>query len=58
MTVHTISEHKFNADKLQKFESIACQGNGYMGVRNSLEEEYVKTHRNIFINGVFDAPYE
>ncbi len=58
METYKISENKFNTDKLQKFESIACQGNGYMGVRNSLEEEYVHTHRNTFINGVFDAPHE
>lgn len=55
--VYKILENKFNEDKLQKFESIACQGNGYIGVRNSLEEEYVNTHRNTFINGVFNAPY-
>ena len=54
--VYKISENQFNAEKLQKFESIACQGNGYIGVRNSLEEEYVNTHRNTFINGVFNAP--
>ncbi len=41
--VYKISENQFNAEKLQKFESIACQGNGYIGVRNSLEEEYVNT---------------
>ncbi len=58
MDTYKISENKFNADKLQKFESIACQGNGYIGVRNSLEEKYVHTHRNTFINGVFDAPHE
>lgn len=55
--VYKISENQFNAQKLQKFESIACQGNGYIGVRNSLEEEYVNTHRNMFINGVlYDVP--
>ena len=53
MSEWTIVEKEFNCNKLKKFESVACQGNGYMGVRNSLEEEYVYSHRNTFINGVF-----
>ena len=57
MTAYKISENEFNYDKLQKLEAIAYQGNGYIGVRNSLEEDYVNTHRNTFINGVFNAPY-
>lgn len=51
-----ISEKVINTDKFQKYESISCLGNGYIGIRNSLEEDYVQSHRNAFINGVFDAP--
>lgn len=56
MEAYKISENEFTK-RLQKFESIACQGNGYMCVRNSLEEDYVRSHRNSFINGVFNAPH-
>ena len=51
-----IEEKSQNPLRFKKYESIACQGNGYMGVRNSLEEEYIYSHRNTFINGVFNAP--
>lgn len=51
-----ISEKVINTDKFQKYESISCLGNGYIGIRNSLEEDYVQSHRNTFINRVFDAP--
>ncbi len=51
-----ICEKTINSDKFQKYESITCLGNGYIGVRNSLEEDYLNSHRNTFINGVFNAP--
>lgn len=57
MEAYKISEKEFNTKKLQKYESIACRGNGYLCVRNSLEEEYVGTHRGTFISSVFDAPH-
>lgn len=57
MKAYKIHEEEFNTNKLQKFESIACQGNGYLCVRNSLEEDYIQSHRNTFINGVFNAPF-
>lgn len=53
-----IEENGINPSGVKKYESIACQGNGYMGVRNSLEEEYIYSHRNTFINGVFNAPMD
>ena len=56
MSEWTIVEKEFNCNKLKKFESVACQGNGYMGVRNSLEEKYTDSHPNTFINGVFNQP--
>lgn len=57
MMVWEINETKFNINKLQKYESIACQGNGYLCVRNSLEEDYVQSHRGTFISGVFNTPH-
>ena len=56
MDTWLISETAPRQNKFQKYESIACQGNGYLGVRGSLEEEYRNSHRNAFINGVFNAP--
>lgn len=56
MEAYKISENELTK-RLQKFESIACQGNGYLCVRNSLEEDYVQSPRNTFINGVFNAPH-
>lgn len=56
MNNRIISERTINSDKFQKYESITCLGNGYIGVRNSLEEDYLSSHRNTFINGVFNAP--
>ena len=37
-----------------KCESIFTQGNGYLGLRNSLEERYVDTVRGMFITGTFN----
>lgn len=51
-----ISEKEINSSKFQKYESVSCLGNGYIGIRNSLEEDYIQSHRNTFINGVFNAP--
>lgn len=42
--------------KIKNWESLMCQGNGYIGVRNSLEEHYTNEKRGAFINGVFDEP--
>lgn len=39
----------------RKRESLWTQGNGYMGIRASFEEEYTDTVRNTLINGVFDS---
>lgn len=38
----------------RKYESIMCQGNGYMGVRAATEEGYEKTVRYTLVAGTFD----
>ena len=38
----------------RKFESILCQGNGYMGVRAATEEQGEKTVRYTLVAGTFD----
>lgn len=47
-------EDSFNSKWLRKFETIMAQGNGYMGIRASLEESYTNEKRGTFIAGVFN----
>lgn len=47
-------EDSFNTKWLRKFETIMAQGNGYMGIRASLEESYTNEKRGTFIAGVFN----
>lgn len=49
-----IEETKLDTRYLGKCEAIFAQGNGYMGVRNTLEESYVGEVRNTFITGTFN----
>ncbi|MCD7820507.1 MAG: family 65 glycosyl hydrolase [Lachnospiraceae bacterium] len=37
-----------------KCEAIFTQGNGYLGLRNALEERYLKETRNLFVAGTFN----
>ena len=48
--------YQWDADPLvcRKFESIMCQGNGYMGVRAATEEDGEKTVRYTLVAGTFD----
>lgn len=49
-----VSESAFDSRYLGKCESIFCQGNGYMGLRAALEEQYVGETRGMFITGTFN----
>ena len=49
-----VTETEFQPAYARKFESIMCQGNGYMGVRASTEEDYEKTVRYTLVAGTFD----
>lgn len=49
-----IEETSFHEKYTGKCESIFTQGNGYLGLRNSLEERYVDTVRCMFITGTFN----
>lgn len=51
-----VEEKVFDSRYLGKCESIFTQGNGYLGVRNALEERYVGEQRGMFINGTFNRP--
>lgn len=39
---------------LNKMESLMFQGNGYFGIRSSLEEHYMQETRDMFVLGTFD----
>ena len=49
-----VEESAFDPSALGKCEAIFCQGNGYMGVRHALEEDYVGHTRNTFVTGTFN----
>ena len=49
-----IGEDSFDKQNLGKCETIMAQGNGYLGLRNSLEERYVNQTRGCFIAGTFN----
>ena len=49
-----VKESDFNKEYLRKYESIMCQGNGYMGIRGSVEEDYEKNLRYALVAGTFD----
>jgi len=51
-----IREFGTKFSKTRKYESIMTQGNGYMGIRNSLSESYPSGTRAALINGVFNTP--
>lgn len=53
-----IEESVFDPRYLGKCESIFCQGNGYIGIRNALEESYVTETRNMFVAGTFNKFHE
>lgn len=53
-----IEEERFDAENLGKCESVFCQGNGYLGVRNALTERYVGEKRGTFVTGTFDCFHE
>ncbi|MBO5007485.1 MAG: glycoside hydrolase family 65 protein [Clostridia bacterium] len=53
-----LESEKLDWTKNKKRESIWTQGNGYMGVRASFEENYLQSTQNTLINGLFDCPKE
>lgn len=53
-----IEENSFCQDTLGKYEVIMALGNGYLGIRSALEENYVGEVRNTFIAGTFNKFHE
>ncbi len=54
----TVRESGFQKNYIRKYESIMCQGNGYMGVRAATEEDYQKTIHYTLVAGTFDFAEE
>lgn len=53
-----IAESEFSSRNLGKCESIMCLGNGYMGIRNSMEEDYFYQKRACYVAGTFNKSQE
>ncbi len=49
-----VQELEFCPDHVRKYESILSQGNGYMGIRASVEEEAPRNCRYTLVAGTFD----
>jgi len=49
-----VEETKFSGKTLGKTETIMAQGNGYLGIRGTAEEDYLGQKRNMFISGTFN----
>lgn len=49
-----VAEDRFDARRVAKCESIFAQGNGYINIRDALEESYLDTYRGAFITGTFN----
>ncbi len=48
------AENAFDRRYPGKCEAIFCQGNGYLGQRAALEEDYAGQMRNLFVTGTFN----
>ena len=49
-----VKEKNFESGKQGLYESLMTLGNGYLGVRGSLEENPHGSNRGVFIAGIFD----
>lgn len=49
-----VMEDRFDNRALGKCEAIMCLGNGYIGLRSTTEEKYLKERRDYFVAGTFN----
>lgn len=49
-----IEEKRFHPNKQGMYESLFTLGNGYLGVRGSLEENPQGSYRGVYVAGIFD----
>ncbi len=50
-----VEETDFSNKTVGKTETIFAQGNGYLGVRSTAEEDYLTQKRDMFISGTFNC---
>ncbi|RHW42635.1 glycoside hydrolase family 65 protein [Neobacillus notoginsengisoli] len=55
--VHEINEEKFKINSLNKYASLMALGNGYMGTRSALEEDYPQQVRGMYVSGIYNKAY-
>lgn len=53
-----VKETNFDSNYLGKCEAIMSLGNGYLGLRSALEENYIGETRNLFVSGTFNRFHE
>ncbi len=51
-----IIEKEFALNYLNKYGSQMTVGNGYLGVRGALEEEYPEQVRGMYVAGIYNRP--
>ena len=49
----TLSEPHFSQHTLNKYASLMAQGNGYLGLRASHEEDYTRQTRGMYLAGLY-----
>ncbi len=50
-----LEENRFDRKYLGKCEAVMCLGNGYLGLRSAMEEQYIGERRGYFIAGTFNT---
>lgn len=50
-----VAERGFEPEHLGKCESIMCQGNGYLCLRNATDEFNPREQRDLFVAGTFTS---
>ncbi|UJD94836.1 glycoside hydrolase family 65 protein [Lelliottia amnigena] len=53
LNLSVLNESSFDPEKLNKYASIMCCGNGYLGVRATHEEHYTLQTRGMYLAGVY-----
>lgn len=49
----TLTEPHFSQHTLNKYASLMAQGNGYLGLRASHEEDYTRQTRGMYLAGLY-----
>ena len=47
-------EDSFDPEHLGKCEAVMSLGNGYLGLRSAMEEQYLNETRDLLVNGTFN----